>query len=267
VESLEQEKEYKSLPEKEELAHHALDLVQTRSCRLERKNVNDNDHNAPYCRVLAPGFDFINHGGRCDSNSYQVNGNANALFEMETLNDKEYLVVRAVTDLAKDEEILIDYGSSARPAWKCLMSYGFVPQYNAHVPEDNLAEVYMFGKRYDITTDTIPFEMVEAASAAGADIDEHGEINAPIEEVRLTSDVARKIAERLQEVGFFLLLEPDLDPYEDFDESETSQELSLDATQVVSHTLAASLRWSQHKVLLACAKGLEEFAQEQEREI
>jgi hypothetical protein len=147
------------------------------------------------------------------------------------------------------------------------MSYGFVPQYNAHVPEDNLAEVYMFGKRYDITTDTIPFEMVEAASAAGADIDEHGEINAPIEEVRLTSDVARKIAERLQEVGFFLLLEPDLDPYEDFDESETSQELSLDATQVVSHTLAASLRWSQHKVLLACAKGLEEFAQEQEREI
>jgi hypothetical protein len=44
-----------------------------------------------------------------------------------------------------------------------------------------------------------------------------------------------------------------------------SQELSLmDVKQVASHALTASLLWSQQKVLLTCAKGLEEFTEEQE---
>jgi hypothetical protein len=69
----------------------------------------------------------------------------------------------------------------------------------------------------------------------------------------------------VQDVGFFLLLKPDLDPCEDFEESEMSQELSLmDVKQVASHALTASLLWSQQKVLLTCAKGLEEFTEEQE---
>ena len=270
VESLEEHEEgkavLKSIETMQKIAHRALDIVQTRSCRLDLKSSNDDGDNNDICRVLAPGFDFINHGARCDDARFQDDGSANALFEMENDNGKEFLVVRSLTDLNGDEEVLIDYGSSARPAWKCLMSYGFVPKYNQRTPDDNSAEVYMFGKRYDITTDTIPFEMVEAASAAGAEFDEDRSESASIEEVQLTPDIARKIAERVQEVGFFLLLEPDLDPYETFDdESEQLQETSLDPSEVLSHTLAASLRWSQHKVLLTCAKGLEEFAQEQER--
>ena len=105
--------------------------------------------------------------------------------------------------------------------------------------------------------------MVEAASAVGADVDEEGDESSPIE-VQLTGDIARKIAKRVREVGFFLLLEPDLRPYESFDETDGSQ-VSLDPTDVLSHTLAASLRWSNHKVLLACAKRLEEYALEQEK--
>ena len=38
--------------------------------------------------------------------------------------------VRATCDIAEGEEVLIDYGDSARTAWRCLTSYGFVPEYD-----------------------------------------------------------------------------------------------------------------------------------------
>ncbi len=40
------------------------------------------------------------------------------------------LVVRATRDIAEGEEVLIDYGDSARPAWRCLTLYVFVQEYD-----------------------------------------------------------------------------------------------------------------------------------------
>ena len=109
------------------IANRALDLVQTRSCRLYLEGTNDNDDDDgsdSVCRVLAPGFDFINHGARCDDTRFLDDGCANASFQVETVDGKECLIVRALKDLKANDpsanEILIDYGSSARPAWRCL---------------------------------------------------------------------------------------------------------------------------------------------------
>jgi hypothetical protein len=239
------------------VANRALDIVQTRSCRLETRT------NEEPCRVLAPIFDFINHD----------DSNPNASFELESVLDDDkkqknkFLVVRALQNLNQDDEVLIDYGECARPAWKCLMSYGFVPKFNKSKPEDNVAEVYMMGQRYEVTADTIPIEMVIAAlaSTGGGHPKLHLEdedTDTQEEQVTLTAEVARRIAERVEDVGFFLLLESDLDPYEAFDEGEDM--LTLAPTDVLSHKLAASLRWSQHKVLMACANGLRRFAEEEE---
>ena len=84
------------------------------------------------------------------------------------------------------------------------------------------------------------------------------------EDVVLTPDVARKIARRISDVGYFLLLEPELDPYDDFDEGDSGDLLT--PSEVLSYKLAASLRWQQHKVLLTCANGLENYAKEEEEQ-
>eukprot|EP00586_Coscinodiscus_wailesii_P013119 CAMPEP_0172503668 /NCGR_PEP_ID=MMETSP1066-20121228/171207_1 /TAXON_ID=671091 /ORGANISM="Coscinodiscus wailesii, Strain CCMP2513" /LENGTH=305 /DNA_ID=CAMNT_0013279489 /DNA_START=62 /DNA_END=976 /DNA_ORIENTATION=- len=71
-----------------ERVHYALDIVQTRACRVERLNSLLN----PPLRIIAPLFDFLNHGG--------VRG-ANAAFQLEEYYDdgEAYLVVRATRDL------------------------------------------------------------------------------------------------------------------------------------------------------------------------
>jgi SET domain len=270
VESLEASPYAKNLnrDDRTALAQRALDVVQTRSCRLEMED--DDEH----LRVLAPVYDFINHGlqSRNDEEKNRDNrqdGNANAAFAKEG----DYLVVRALFDMNQDEEVLIDYGDGARPAWKCLLSYGFVPLYDSAQADNNLAEVYMMGKRYEVSAETIPVEMVmevAAATSAGAaaelGLQGDDELDTPIAaipDVKLTPEAATRIAERCEEVGFFLLLEPDLDPYRNFDDDdETDDSLgsSLTPTEVLSHSLAASLRFSQHKVLMACAEGLRIFA-------
>ncbi|KAG7353861.1 SET methyltransferase domain containing protein [Nitzschia inconspicua] len=253
-----------SQEEMSKLAHRALDVVQTRSCRLEMER---NRH----CRVLAPIFDFINHGSQKmkNDNDQHVDGHANAAFT----RDGNSLVVRALYDLQQDEEVLIDYGDSARPAWKCLLSYGFVPRCNDSKAEDNLAEVYMMGQRYEVSAETIPVDMVvDVAAATATDLDAQNipklPFNTPTgpENVVLTPEVATRIAERCEEVGFFMLLVPELDSYQNFDEEEDVDQAlaSLAPTEVLSHSLAASLRWSQHKVLIACAEGLRRFVAEEE---
>jgi hypothetical protein len=259
-----------------DLAHRALDLVQTRSCRLEENDTSEQQQ-VDHRRVLAPIFDFINHGSRGDDDNKH---NANAFFGLERRhseqgNDEEYLVVRALHKLDANEEVLIDYGESTRPAWKCLLSYGFVPQLNEHTQGENLAEVYMMGTRYEVTTDTIPVGMVAAVAASvvgDSPLQQDGDDGHGIqtsndiqpEDIVLTPDVARKIARRISDVGYFLLLEPELDPYDDFDEGESFDLLT--PSEVLSYRLAASLRWQQHKVLLACAKGLENYAKEEEEQ-
>lgn len=110
----------------------ALDIVQTRSCRIE-----------PGIRILAPIFDFINHGG----------DNANAEF----FRKGDHLVVRTTTKAEAGSELLIDYGESARPNWKCLLSYGFVPN-------DDGAELSLDGAHYCVGPETIPYELVKAVS-------------------------------------------------------------------------------------------------------
>lgn len=234
-----------------ELCSNALDVVQTRSCRI----VHDDDVTA--LRVLAPIFDFINHG------SIKVEGEtgANAHFALE---DDDYLVVRALRNLEMDQEVLIDYGDSARPAWRCLLSYGFVPLYN-RIPgpkeeatadsdeEDNVAEVYMEGRRYEVGPSQVPFDMVAAAFESNHPIvDEEGAIG-----VSLTPEVALKLADRISEVAFYLLLEPENELHDD------SPDAVPTPFEVISSREAASLRWSQHRVLLACALGLREFAADQ----
>jgi hypothetical protein len=58
------------------ICNDALDLIQTRSCRVERI---DGVQLCPPLRVLAPIFDFINHGSSKHSNI----GSANAYFGLE----------------------------------------------------------------------------------------------------------------------------------------------------------------------------------------
>ena len=110
----------------------ALDIVQTRSCRIE-----------PGIRILAPIFDLINHGG----------DNANAEF----FRKGDHLVVRMTTAALAGSELLIDYGESARPNWKCLLSYGFVPN-------DDGAELSVDGVHYCVGPETIPYELVKAVA-------------------------------------------------------------------------------------------------------
>lgn len=221
-----------------EFAHWALDLVQTRSCRLQEE--------ADCKRAMAPIFDFINHGSR-------NTGSANACFSLE----ENYLVVRSMQDIAQDQEVTIDYGASARPAWKCLLNYGFVPAYKRTVPDaeegENLAEVYMKGVRYEVADDSVPIDMVADANPLWSEED------ADASNV-LTPEVATRIAERIADAAFYLLLEPEqiLD--------ETESESDSTPFEVISTQLAASLRWSQHRILLTCAAGLTHFAKESAKE-
>ena len=237
-----------------QLCSNALDVVQTRACRLW------NDKDDTPLRVLAPIFDFFNHG------SIKVRGDAgaNARFQLE---DDQTLIVRAVKSIQANEEVLIDYGDSARPAWRCLHSYGFVPQYN-QIPgpneeatadsededededEDNEAEVYMDGVRYVVGPSQVPFDMVATAFSSDHPVAEDEEDV----EVSLTPEIALKLADRISDVAYYLLLEPEEDLHDDLPAATASP------FQVISSRLAASLRWSQHRILMACALGLREFA-------
>mmetsp|Transcript_36507 Transcript_36507/g.76629 ORF Transcript_36507/g.76629 Transcript_36507/m.76629 type:complete len:583 (-) Transcript_36507:1778-3526(-) len=252
-----------------ELAHHALDLVQTRSCRLEAENAlfeisdDDFDDGIPECRrALAPIFDFVNHGSR-------NTGKANAYFSLEeervegsTNEYNKYLVVRAMRDISRDDEVKMDYGASARPAWKCLLSYGFVPNYERTTPEtvdeggeaENLAEVYMKGVRYEVADDSVPIDMVADATPRQW---EEGDPREPKGAGALTPEIALRIAERLADAAYYLLLEPEqiLDEHDD-------EAVPPTPFEVISKQLAASLRWSQHRILLTCAAGLTHFAKE-----
>ena len=180
--------------------------------------------------------------------------------------------------MEKNDEVLIDYGDSARPAWKCLSSYGFVPE---HSPDGSggdddvegcVAEVYVGGIRYEVGPATVPYEMVEAMAAADVRMDEgaasgpeapceDGSGKSEVPEVSedgnlLTPNVALRISERVSDAASQLLLEPELMFGEDDDDAD--DETTPEA--IIAAGLAASLRWSQHRVLLACAAGLRDYA-------
>ncbi len=248
-----------------------FDIVQTRSCRAERTD-EDGIQLRPCLRILAPIFDFINHG----SHRHNGEGCANAYFGLEGGDgngDDLSLIVRALAKIEEGEEILIDYGDSARPAWRCLASYGFVPDYRLTSPNDELeegqedesvAEVFMDGGRYEVGSHTVPVEMVEAASAAlleeqqGVRAFGNDELleNMNNGGAELTPEIALRIAKRVSDAAFQLLIEPSGN-----EDSKTND----DEATVIAKQLASSLRWSQHQCLLACAMGLRDYAGGQSR--
>mmetsp|Transcript_27603 Transcript_27603/g.50255 ORF Transcript_27603/g.50255 Transcript_27603/m.50255 type:complete len:563 (-) Transcript_27603:146-1834(-) len=250
--------------------HDALDIVQTRACRVERK-CEDGVQWGPPLRILAPIFDFINHGSSRDG---AAEGSANARFGIE--NDRmcdtrdARLVVRAARDIDEGEEVLIDYGDSARPAWRCLTSYGFVPDYDvsseAYEDEDedgrnveNVAELWMNGLRFEVDPHSVPFDLVEVAAAQAMfdDSVDEGDDAEDGEGGAFTPSIARAIAKRATAAAFNLITEPEMvDSEEDWDSPEL----------VTAASLAALLRWSQHKVLLAFAENLNLFSSSEQAE-
>lgn len=252
--------EAQSLSESElhRMCENALDVVQTRSCRVALSPGTDANGQSnelspdwlPPLRLLAPVFDFINHPST---------GKANSEFVVDIAGDDEdVLVVRALRDLEEDEEVLIDYGDAARPAWKCLASYGFVPTFSQEDeagPEDDdrglfhVAEVYLDGVRYEVGAETVPEDIVAACSANGSSFDD----------VVLTPDIAIRLSRRLSDVAYQLLIDP-LHRYRDNDAEGKEASLGETAEDILSAQLAASLRWNQHRILLACSLGLQDWA-------
>ena len=242
----------------ERKCHNALDVVQTRACRVERK-CDDGAQWGPPLRILAPIFDFINHA----SSRSTGQGSANSAFGVE--NEHMYdmheamLVVRALRDIDEGEEVLIDYGDSARPAWRCLTSYGFVPDYDLNAdlddeePLENVAELWMNGLRFDIDPFTVPFDLVDNAAAQTmldytVDVDEFAREQEDIENGMLTPLVARTIADRASEAAVNLVVEAD---------NGDSEEDVWDKPEFVqAASLANRLRWSQHEVLMAFSTNL-----------
>jgi hypothetical protein len=161
--------------------------VQTRTCRVSGNR-----------RLLAPVYDCLNHDG----------STANAGFELQG----DRLVVRALVDLQEGQEVLIDYGESARPAWKCLTSYGFVPSFPPPGESDDdekedyaLAEVYMNGIRYEVGPSfiaaTLDSSIVEDANMVGYRPEDDGSVD-------LAPDLAIRLERRLSQVAYQLLVDP-----------------------------------------------------------
>jgi hypothetical protein len=200
-------------------------------------------------RLLAPIFDFINHASSKTTGRFMAN--AEFLLEGESLGDihDAKLVVRAIKDLMSDEEVLIDYGDSARPAWKCLNSYGFIPLYEPKndVSEDgfveNVAELWMNGLRFEVDPHSIPFDLVEVGKEQ-AMLDGELAIETDINDETLSPAAVKAIAKRSSEAALHLLLVPDVSDKDDSPEYRHSAQL------------AVALRRAQYNVLEAFTDNL-----------
>jgi hypothetical protein len=154
-------------------------------------------------------------------------------------------------DVEANDQVLIDYGDSARAPWRCLASYGFIPECLDEGDEDgNIAEVYFHGRRFEVGPSTIPVDLVATASSFNVYDDK--------DEPVLTPDVALLIADRVSEVAFQVLLTED-----HLEDDEDDEEENHTAEELISARLAASLRWQQHRTLLACGNGLIDWAAKQ----
>jgi len=241
--------------ERQLLCDNALDVVQTRSCRAVSATESflvDEVEWGPPLRLLAPVFDFINHGGSQANSDFYLEGDS--------------LVVRATKDLHTDTEVLIDYGSSARPTWKCLSSYGFVPAFCAEEHDENgeqhVAEVYIDGQRYEVGPTTIPEDMVAAIVSQEEGFEEG-------DNAEFTPEIAIRLGRRISDVAFNMLLDPwENSKISDGGKTLVEEENDVDdeewdtqtAEEILSSKLAAALRFDQHRILLACSMGLRDWA-------
>jgi len=196
---------------------YMLDIVQTRTCRIESES-------SKLTRTICPGFDFINHSSK-----------PNAEFSVEN----DFFLVRSLGPLEKGAEVLIDYGESTRPDWKCLASYGFVP--SEEIDDSDIAEVYIAGLKYEVDPVSIPQDMIDALNT-GSD--------------KLTVETAKRVSNRLSDAACHLLLDIKASDDTDIDKEEMDE--------LIPQKLAASLRWRQHRILIRCAKNLQAWADEQE---
>ena len=245
----------------------ALDLVQTRACRVESSTMSRDDQNncGHPLRLLVPIFDLINH-----------DRNHNAEF-VRGSTTTDSIQVRALTTIAADSEIFINYGStSTQPAWKCLFSYGFVPlssssttsddgsQSEDSVPnvyEDDLAELIVNDKkdpsrnaRFEIGPTEIPYELVRFEAIQSGQF--HPNDNGGEEDFDFTPEIGQRIVDRI------LLAAKELDDNNNNDTSSSSNNDGLKKDVSVAASLVGNLRESNRRTLLACAGGLREYLSE-----
>jgi len=220
----------------EQMFQDAFDVVQTRCCAVDHPTATAADNKK--VRLVAPVFDFLNHG------TGRLNGSPNAMYESRVIDGEPMLVVTATNDININEEVFIDYGESAHTAWKCLGSYGFVPHYESG-DERSTAELYVDGVRSEVGGDSVPFELIEAASNA---------LDIEMDENYLTPAVALRIAEKAFDFA---------DELYTIDESEPSSTVTAvteSEEDIYSSSLAISLRQHQSKILREWAFGLKQFA-------
>jgi hypothetical protein len=244
---------------KRSMAENALDLVQTRTCRLQSPK------DGSPIRVLAPVFDMLNHRDK-----------PNAAFALENQAGdtlKPLLVIRATEKILENSELFISYGDSTRPGWRCLVSYGFLPIFDTSAPENadaddsmHSAEVFLEGRRFEVGPTSVPQDLVYAmAQAVDPGVKEDSSAT-------LTPEIAVRLAQRLSEAAFLMILDspgaksadtPVIVDREDDDYWEQDEEDEWDLAQVISSRQAAALRWNQHQILMTCSLGLRDWVARQ----
>jgi len=210
---------------------YALDLVQTRACRCS--TVND-DESVSKLSVLVPVFDLMNH-------NYEPNA--------EICRRGGSMIVSALRNIDSDEEILIHYGSSTMPVWKCLFSYGFIPSID-DVYEHNMAEIIIDDRyRFEISPIEIPFELIQyQAKKLGYKDGEN---------IELTSEIGHAIVDQL-ETSIETLEKAMVDISDDKNIHSESSSLSFQ--------LGNNLRESHRRTLITCLYGLKEYIEEQQHD-
>ena len=232
---------------------YALDLVQTRAVRWSTNDENNEDNNSnndnsssvasDYLRVMVPVFDLLNH-------HYEPNA--------EFFRKGDYMTIRALRDIEADKEVLIHYGSSTMPVWKCLFSYGFIPSID-EMYEHSTAEIIIVDddddddctNRFEVSPTEIPFELVQYYAK------NLGYREEDLENVEFTSEIGLAIVEQLE--TSIKALEKITTVVNDDDKNIQNSESSSLSLQLVK-----DLRESHRRTLVTCVEGLKEYMEGQQ---
>lgn len=208
----------------EDAVDFALDLVKTRALRV---TVPTETGEGRAAIALPPVYDFLNHGGQ----------EANAHYEVEC----DDLVVRSSRPLSAGEEVLIDYGTSASPAWRCLLNYGFVPQGTVADVRDKAEIIVGEGdeaEAFRVGPNLVPVELIERLSSSSSAANDDSAIEFTPELGEKVFGLASTAVENLDKLDF---------------------ESSFDET---ASSLLSELRDSQLRVLVALKDNILRFQKE-----